>query len=100
MKNNGGSIMSSKNRLIGEMVPGILMLGLVLVGVASGAAPHPKADVGQAAIEVAAPQPEAGSLTIQVLTEAGATLSATVLDENGICSAADGHAARRMRRSF
>lgn len=100
MKNNGGSNMSSKNRLIGEMVPGILMLGLVLVGVASGEAPHPRADGGQVAVEIAAPQPEAGSLTIQVLTEAGATLSATVLEETGICSTANGHAAGRMNRSF
>jgi hypothetical protein len=96
--------MSKMKQTIGELVPGILMLALVLTGVASGEAKHPERVVDEPRLELKQHlQEAAGQLAKQVLTGAGAVISGTadLNDDGELCRSEDRMgSSERQRRSF
>ena len=96
--------MSVKKNLIGEMIPGILMMVLVLAGVASGETSHPQPVAQEAVVDMAKVEVQlrevAGDLAIQVISGASSVLSgqaenAPLCGDEDCSGSGDG-----LRRSF
>lgn len=96
--------MSVKKNLIGEMIPGILMMVLVLAGVASGETSHSQTAAQEAAVDMTKVEVQlrevAGDLAIQVISGASSVLAGQA-DNSSLCGDEDCSGSREgLRRSF
>lgn len=96
--------MSVKKNLIGEMIPGILMMVLVLAGVASGETSHPQSVAQEPAVDLTKVEVQlrevAGDLAIQVISGASSVLSSQA-DNSSLCGDDDCSGSREgLGRSF
>jgi len=95
--------MSSEKGFIESTLPGLAMLGLVVVGIVSGQEPHAKPEEVMPAARVESQlRDAAGGLAVQVLNHAHAMLSAdgASFESGQVCDDTDFAAQERIRRSF